>query len=202
MKKFVVLLALLGFYFNSIGQLPLIKKDVSQLFFNLPLDASRYEIRNILNSSDNFYNVDNMHDYTNSISANFRQNFKMSYLGFNNFIYFGFEGTEQKCNFRSLTIKYAETDFERCFKQYKELIAFFRKNSYTSDVANTGKDDTGVRNFGSTRFYLNEKSWREKKFYLTIEYRFIDYSSFGQRYDANHVNIYVLDFFLKESLLK
>lgn len=202
MRKFILLFALLGFYLSSLGQLPLIKKEVSQLFFNLPLSATRFEIRSLLNSNNNFYNVDNMHDYTNSISAKFRQNFKMSYLGFDNFIYFGFEGSEQNCNYRSLTLKYSETDFEKCYKQYKELITFFRKNSYTSDVANTSKDNSEVRNFGSTRFYLDEKSWREKKFYLKIEYRFIDYLSFGQRYNANHVNIYMLDFFLEESLLK
>lgn len=151
------------------AQVPKIKNNIIKLFFNIPKSPERFDIKLILNSSENFYDIKEF-DYANirGISSEFEENEALNYLGKQNHlsIYFKANGRFDQM---AITSKYIIDDVNRCQEQISSLVSLFRILSYkTGDNASYDGDNKMIGRGKS--FYSSLTSYKKLQPYLSISY--------------------------------
>jgi hypothetical protein len=174
MKKIILLLLFCQCIQFSYGQISSIKKQLKELYFEIGFPSSKYDIRKMLNSSNNFSDISEINIEEDDIfSAYFDKNFKLSYVNKSierKFDYVFNKGTDN--NFCvGLVLRYYPEDISSCTKQFNEAIGFFKGISYKSYQRSIIED--GIKLGETYSFYSSKKSDENSKSYLIIsmEYR-------------------------------
>lgn len=192
MKAFV-LTAFFLLSFNCVfGQIAAIKKNIAEMYFDIPLNATKFEVRVATNSSDNFYDQENWNDYFHTVMASFYHNYKLSYLSQDCRIIFYFPTENDRTISRKINITYTENELNKCIKQYNEIVSIFDKISYTSTdgvITNSRNNQSGI----SKSFYSSEKA------VLTQQEKIREWEFSGQPENANsdesylHVSYHIIE---------
>ncbi len=158
-------------YVSSLfAQTAAIKKNLDEMFFKVPLNAAKFEVRTMLHSSENFFNISDFDEINKAISSDFKENYKFTYLTNCCRIVFWFENDNS--NGRKISIDYSENELSKCIKQYEELKSIFGKISYAPyeyKTVNFKNEEAGIA--------INYKSKpNAKKPYIFISYRYFDQS--------------------------
>lgn len=161
-----------------IGQISLVKKNLSELFFEIHVSPTKFDVRKVFHSDDNFFNYggDDLGEYE-TISAKFKRNLKLSYLGRDDksIIFWFNEGTEISDS-RKIYTEYFSDEYNLCLKQLNELFSIFNRCSFKSEktlITNSKEEKSGE----GWDFYSSEKSFKDEKPYLNIHYRYIKLKS-------------------------
>ncbi len=68
-------------YVSSLfAQTAAIKKNLDEMFFKVPLNAAKFEVRTMLHSSEKFFNISDFDEINKAISSDFKENYKFTYL--------------------------------------------------------------------------------------------------------------------------
>ncbi len=165
-----LLLALTKF---SSSQVSIVRKNVSELFFGIQELPSKFDVRKLIHSDENFYGHGGW-DYGNyeTITTQFRHNSKLSNLGRDTkHLIFRFDDGSEISNSRKISTEYFVDEFSLCLKQMEELFSVFDKcaTGYSESVFRNIK---GEKNGEGWDFYSSEESYTEKKAFLTLLYRY------------------------------
>lgn len=170
MKKTLIILVLLPLF--TFSQTSNLLTKLKELFFDLPLKVSKYEVRKKFNSDNNFYEFSDDNIYT-CISAKYLKNYMHSsskiliqeiHIWFKN----------DMSDSRRIGIKYSKENEMSGKYQYDELCQIFAKVSYknkTFDTYNGKNVYCGV----TTNYYSSENKYKTKKEFLSITYRTMYY---------------------------
>ncbi len=126
MKRLITIGAYFLLYSQfSFGQITKIKQQLKQVFFELDIPSTKYDVRKMLHSSDNFFDLSEstLGDY-DMMDATFTNNLKLSYISnaTRRLIQFWYyKGTDNIHSF-SYDIHYKTKYVENCSQQSKELI--------------------------------------------------------------------------------
>lgn len=177
MKKLLFIfltLSLISFGRISYAQLPLIKKNVSELFFDFVLNPSKFDVRKKFQSDKNFYGFDDGLNYGEyeTITAKFYSNYKTSYLASKEMrIIFWFDTGNEVSHSRKITTDFTIDEYEKCLKQVQEIYSIFSKCSYkTQKVIVDGFENQKVGE--GWCFYSSDKTFKKVKPYLKVSYRY------------------------------
>lgn len=174
MKK-ILLIAISFFLFNqfSFGQFTKIKEQLKQAFFELDVPSTKYDVRKLLHSSENFTDLSEstLGDY-DMVDAKFTTNFKLSYITnatrrLAQFWYF--KGTDNVHSF-SFDIHYKANYVETCTQQFNELSNFFKSISYKTSTKPFLIDN--VKKGDILYLYSSQKSFANSDAYIIIATRF------------------------------
>src|SRR5450759_645273 len=108
------------------GQIASIKKNLKELYYEISFPTSKYDLRKMLNSNDNFSNIfeRNQDSKYDIIDGDFSKNYKLSYLSrakARQFDFWFYKGTDK--NFcAGLELHYSPENVEEGSKQYNELV--------------------------------------------------------------------------------
>jgi len=154
-------------------QISITKKNVAELFFEIQVSPAKFDVRKLIHSSNNFFGFGGI-DYGSyeTITAGFKQNFKLSYLGRDekNIVFWFDNGTEIS-NSRKINTEYFPDEYALCLKQLGELYNIFIKCSFKSEkrlIRNNKNEKSGE----GWHFYSSEKSFKDGKPYLVVHYRY------------------------------
>jgi hypothetical protein len=185
MKKFSILLSLIVTFQLGFGQISAIKKNLKELYFEISIPTTKYDLRKLLNSNENFKNI-NEHTINKreSISVNFNKNNKLSYTGnsverqFDFWFY-----KESDINYCAvLSLYYLPENLVECTKQYNELIGFFKGISFKTKKA---PDMLNGNKIGELNYYYSSlKSEQSNNAYLIIDVGEVDFGQ-GRKYALN-----------------
>jgi len=167
MKKIAFLTLIILFNtFNSFAQISKIRLEVNKIFFEFPSSSERFDIKSIVNGSENFYDYYENSMVLNSISVGFEENPSLSYLGLKNTIILFFKGSK-KYDQLVLKSEYGQKDVNQCKQQLIEVLDIFKKLSYKTyeSVSRNGNNDIIGRGYS---FYSSSNSLSKKKTYLSI----------------------------------
>ena len=117
-----------------LGQTDFIKNEIKELFFEIPVDASKFQVRKALNQYEVVSNVTEFefpNTNTTSITADFTNNYKLGNISNANrmYVYFYFTKDEAEPFYRGLMFHFsAHNNYSK--QQYNqllsELIGFFK----------------------------------------------------------------------------
>ena len=178
MKKILLLFLFFQYFQFSYGQISSIKKQLKELYFEIGFPSSKYDIRKMLNSSNNFSFVsENSIEDSDVISAWFEKNYKLSYVNKSKervFDYWFNKGTDKNYCV-GIALRYYPEDISSCTKQFNEAIGFFKGISYKSYQRPIIKDGIKIGEFYS--FSSSKKSDENMKSYLIIS---MEYKTLGE----------------------
>jgi hypothetical protein len=181
------------------SNVPSIKKNIDELFFRIPINATKFEARSILNGDKNFYKFHDYDDILGAISARFHTNFKLSYMPEDATIVLWYDKGEEKTYMRKLAFEYKLGELQKCKSQYEELITMFKDISFK------------VMDSKITSIYTNEQIGVGKKFYssqhgapyLEVFYRMTDLSNYRKLYpEQKVVDYYIFEIEFHDKELK
>lgn len=169
MRKIIICILCFSWSF-SVAQFQEIKNQIAEVFFQIPVNSTRFEIRNILYSSDNFYNRIHWDEIGHTISSDFVYNSKLSYLckpcKFDPEVTFFFKGNNEHSHERSIKLMYSSDQLAKCIKQYGEIVSFFKNIAFWSEdtVENYKGVKIGIRTvfFASKKAIFDERQAYEK----------------------------------------
>ncbi len=186
MKKCITAL-LLCLIMNCIeGQISSIKKNLKELFYEINFPTTKYDLRKMINSNENFSNFfeanpDNKYDI---FHAAFSKNYKLSYISKakdRQFDYWFYEGTDKNYCV-GLVLKYSPENVEECSKQYNELAGFFKGFSFKTEQIPFLVEETKVGDL--LYLYSSTKSYHDNNPYLIISMRYVEFET-GKFYSTN-----------------
>ena len=166
MKRLLFLNILLFACLVTIGQ---IKPRLKEILFDLSIPSSKYNLRKLLHSSNNFSNIyESIDEKYDIINADFKENFRLSFLktSSENSASFWFnKGTDINFSF-SFTLKYLPKNVNDCTNQYNEIINLFKSVSYKS--TNEPWIDNNVQRGEWFSAYSSLNKYQRGKAYLIV----------------------------------
>ena len=162
---------------NCYSQITSIKSKINDIFFSFPKSSEKFDIKFIINSSENFYDYWESKTSNGSMSVNFEQNPLMSFLGSKNNIMLILK-ENHKYDQMALISEYSSNDATKSQKQLEEVLNIFRPISYKTlkSVSENGNNDLIGRGYF---FYSSSSSFLKKKSYLSL--------SIVENYKGNYV---------------
>lgn len=154
---------------DCFSQISKSKSKVEEIFFGFPKSSEKFDIKLIINSSENFYDYWESKTSEGSVSVSFEENPFMSFLGSKNNIMLIFK-ENKKYDQLALTSDYRPSDITKCQKQLDEILNIFGPISYKTfkSTSQNGKNDLIGRGYS---FYSSSNSILKKKSYLSITIR-------------------------------
>lgn len=133
--KFKILLLALSLFSTAqiFAQFAEIKTQLRQLFFDIPIPATKYDVRKVAHSNDYFEDIDeSTFDKHDILLCHFTKNDKLSYI--NNayqksFDVWYFKGTDRTYAI-GLSLQYRPDFVEDANKQMQEISSFFKSKSF------------------------------------------------------------------------
>ncbi|WP_276360381.1 hypothetical protein [Daejeonella sp. H1SJ63] len=177
-KKHLITLLLIAISAtNCFSQITNIKSKINDIFFNFPKSSEKFDIKLIVNSSENFYDYWESKTSNGSMSVSFEQNPLMSFLGSKNNIMLILK-ENHKYDQLALTSEYSSNEASKCQKQLEEVLNIFDPISYKTfkSVSENENNDLIGRGYS---FYSSSSSLLKKKAYLSL--------SIIENYKGNYV---------------
>lgn len=179
----ILLTFLLLFIANTLNaQISSIKSQILELYWYLPANSEKFDLRSKLHSSNNFTKVEDSNPKygIDAISSNFENNKQLESLGIENKLYIYFD----KNSFPDqwvITSSYTPDNFNRCQLQFNQILTYFNKVSFKSNesIINDASDKLIGRGFW---FYSSQNMLNQRKPYATINY---SYSNFKNQYELS-----------------
>lgn len=159
-------------------QVDLIKSQVDQLFFYLPIQSQLYEVRKALQKDSNISGVSEYQDYCDCISADFYSNTLLRFIGAEKRVIIWFNENTKVSNSRKLSFAYYPDDLENAEKQLKQLHDIFNRISYHTAPFNQQnvREELSGEGYG---FISSEEMYNAGRIYLSINFRYIQASNYG-----------------------
>jgi len=168
-KNILLLILFVGVFHLSFGQIIKIKKELNEIFFELGIPSTKYDVRKKLHASANFSELS---EYPNGkydvLDAEFKSNYKLSYLdnSVRRLASFWFDkGTDINFSF-AFDIHYPSQNVTTCSEQFKEIINFFKPISYKTTLDPYIVDSVQRGEWLSA--YSSLKSYQNNEPYLII----------------------------------
>lgn len=155
----------------------IIKKEIDQLFFYIPMHADKYDVRKALQLNNNFSRVEYV-DWAHCFSADFNNQPLLKYIGEIKEIHVWIDTVQKKSDTRKLSFEYYPDDLKNCDNQLKDIFNLYKPISYKAvamTVNNWAKEKSGEGYW----FYSNKVNYEKRKSYLDVSYRYIDESKEG-----------------------
>ncbi len=164
----------LNLYQVMSGQIANIKNEILELFFEIPLDASKFQVRKILNESEIIFDIEDIEIPNASysiISAAFKNNYKLGNLRDIDKMHtnFYFSNADSKPFYRGLTFTYNKNDYNKELKDklLLELVGFFKP--YSKMIKKPFFDNNSILTGDKYFFYSSQLSLKEDKPFLKID---------------------------------
>ncbi|NQT78065.1 MAG: hypothetical protein HQ565_10145 [Bacteroidetes bacterium] len=157
-----------------------ITKELDQLYFYIPTNADKYDVRKSLHLNSNLSDISEYKDWCNCFSADIIENSLLKYFGVNGRIVIWFDKETKLTKSRKLSFRYYPSDFDKCEKQLNDLYNTFNPISYKSEsfqVTNYQDEKSGEGFW----LFSTEANYKANIYYLDIGYRYIDASNTGDR---------------------
>jgi len=195
MKKFITVLVLIFLMNCAEGQISSIKKNLKELYYEISFPTTKYDLRKMINSSDNFSNIseNNLESKYDIIHANLTTNYKLSYISrakVRQLDFWFYQGTDKNyC--AGLEFQYSQENVEEATKQYNELVSFFKGYSFKSDQDPVIVNELKVGD--SYYFYSSSNSFQNNEPYLIVSMRFVELKD--RKYYSISAGYYINNFY-------
>ena len=176
MKKTTLLLVIYFIALSGFAQITAIKKQLSELYFEINFPVSKYDIRKLMNS-ENFSKFSEGNIKANDVLiSNFNYNYKLQYYrqAYEKQFTFWFSKGTDKNYCTGIDLRFSEMDKSYAYKQYDELISFFKNISYKTTVV--GDRDEGTNTEQYYYFYSSAAATQKSLAYMIVKIRYITYN--------------------------
>ena len=154
---------------SSYGQISKAKLLLNQLYFDVPTSPEKFDIRRIINRSENFYGYREPDTTrTSYVAINFEENKNMTFLGHENsmLIFFNPDGSFDQIAIKSI---YEKNEISKCENQVEQILSKFKPISYkTSKIYNTNWENK--MNGRGYSFFSSLKLFQKNQPYAQISY--------------------------------
>jgi hypothetical protein len=174
LKQIVIMILLLFHNQLLFAQLTEIKKKTFDLFWYLPINIEKFDIRSKIHGNDNFSDI---HENSNepsidanpSIKANFESNKILNNLGFDNnmVVYFNKNGFPTQWGIISI---YPPDEINKCQEQIAEVYNYFKIDSFKSTAVSISIENKLIGR--GYLFFSSQTMLTQKKPYITLQYTY------------------------------